>query len=182
MNARPAHGFTLIELMVSITVLGILTMLALPSYGRWIANMQVRNMAESIQNGLRSAQREAVARNGSASFLLTNDSPPTCTSTQANDGANWAVCSGSTLVQQNSGKSGSASAIVSSPEFTAVTFDGLGRPTLNSAATISITSANGSCQQASSDGVRCLNVLMSSGGKVRLCDPRLPAGNPSACS
>lgn len=181
MNARAGGGFTLIELMVTITILGILVMLALPSYGLWISNTQVRNQAESIQNGLRVAQREAAARNGSVSFILTNASPPTCSSTAATSGVNWAVCSGSVLIQQSTGKSGSATAVVTSG-FSSVTFDGLGRTNLGAASTVEVSSTRGACETASSDGIRCLNVQLSTGGKVRLCDPLLPAVDPSACN
>lgn len=181
MKARTGGGFTLIELMVTITILGILVMLALPSYSQWISNTQVRNQAESIQNGLRVAQREAAARNGSVSFILTNASPPTCSSTAATSGVNWAVCSGSVLIQQSVGKAGSGSAVVAS-DFDSVGFDGLGQTNLGSAGVVEISSTSGACETATDGGIRCLNVLLSPGGKVRLCDPRLPSGDPSACN
>ena len=180
MKARTGGGFTLIELMVTITILGILVMLALPSYSQWISNTQVRNQAESIQNGLRVAQREAAARNGSVSFILTNASPPTCSSTAEVSGVNWAVCSGSVLIQQSTGKSGSATAKVTSG-FSSVGFDGLGRTNLGTSSTVKVTSTRGDCEKADADGIRCLNVQLTTGGKVRLCDPLLPDGDPSAC-
>jgi len=33
---RSQRGFTLIEIMISLTVLGILLMVALPSFGTWL--------------------------------------------------------------------------------------------------------------------------------------------------
>ena len=180
MNARASVGFSLIELMITIVIMSILVMLALPSYSRWIANTQVRNMAESVQNGLRAAQREAAARNGSVSFILTNASPPVCSSTAATSGTNWAICSGSLLIQQSVGKAGSGSAAVASG-FSSVGFDGLGRTDLGSPAVVSVSSTNGACETPTVEGIRCLNVLLSPGGKVRLCDPRLSSPDPSAC-
>ncbi len=181
MDTKLTRGFSLIELMVTITILGLLTMLALPSFGRWIANTQVRTMAESIQNGLRLAQREAASRNGSISLTLTSDSSPSCTSTATTSGTNWVICSGSTLVERNIGKSGSASAVVTS-DFSSVSFDGLGRTNLGGSSQVAITSSNGACETSSTEGIRCLNVLISPGGKTRLCDPRLSTGEQGACS
>lgn len=181
MNTRVSSGFSLIELMTAIVIMSILVMLALPSYSRWISNTQVRNMAESVQNGLRAAQREAAARNGSVTFLLTNASPPICTSTAASSGANWAICAGSLVIQQSVGKTGNGSAVVAS-DFSSVGFDGLGRTNLGGPAVVSVTSTQGDCEQASTEGIRCLNVLLSPGGKVRLCDPRLSASVPSEAS
>ncbi len=181
MPGRRLRGFSLIELVVTIAVLGILTMLALPSFSRWIANTQLRSMAESIQNGLRLAQREAAARNGTITLILTNDAEPGCSATAETSGVNWVVCSDSTVIQTSVGKAGSAGAAVTS-DFDSISFNGLGRTNLGEAATVLVTSSNGECATSSADGVRCLNVLISPGGKVRLCDPLLPAGDPSACS
>lgn len=181
MGTRYLHGFSIIELMIAIAVLGVLTAFALPSYGRWIANTQVRTMAESIQNGIRLAQREAASSNGTVSLTLTGDAAPSCTSSASSSGTNWTICSGSRLLHQNIGKAGSATAVVNSG-FSSISFDGLGRSSLGTPATVNITSSNGACETASTEGVRCLNILISPGGKVRLCDPLLPAGDPSACS
>jgi len=192
MNFRPLRGFSLIELMIAITILSLLTMLAMPSFSRWIANTQVRTMAESVQNGLRLAQREAAARNGSVTFRFTGvqfttATPAACNLTLATSGTNWVVCPGNAAstakpIQQSNGKSGSAGARVSSG-FSSITFDGLGRTDKVAPQTISVTSASGACESDTPPGVfRCLNVLISPGGKVRLCDPSLDSGNPSACS
>lgn len=181
MNTRRLRGFSLIELMIAIAVLGILTTLAMPGFSRWIANTQVRTMAESVQNGVRLVQREAAARNGTVTLTLTNDTPPLCASTADAAGANWVICAGGAVIHQNVGKSGSASAVINS-DFSAITFNGLGRTSLGGPATVTVTSTSGACETSLASGIRCLNVLISPGGKVRLCDPLLAAGDPSACS
>ena len=69
MNIRRTSGFSIIELVVTVTVLGVLTALALPSFGRWIANTQVRGMAESIQNGSVSYTHLIYGRHINVRFL-----------------------------------------------------------------------------------------------------------------
>jgi len=57
------RGFSLIELMVTITIVVLLILMALPSYSQWLTNTRIRNAAESIHNGLQFARNEAVQRN-----------------------------------------------------------------------------------------------------------------------
>ena len=68
-NTRIA-GFTLIELMIGLTIAAVLIVLALPSYSVWIADSQIRNAAESIASGLRYAQGQAIAQNTRVEFVL----------------------------------------------------------------------------------------------------------------
>lgn len=76
MNALPItkpSGFSLIELMIGISILAILLGLALPSFQTWLKNIQIRNAAESITNGLQRARTEAVAKNTNTIFTLNAD-------------------------------------------------------------------------------------------------------------
>ena len=68
-NMRTA-GFSLIELMIGLTIAAVLVMLALPSYSVWVADAQIRNAAESIASGLRYAQGQAISQNTRVEFVL----------------------------------------------------------------------------------------------------------------
>jgi type IV fimbrial biogenesis protein FimT len=57
------HGFTVIELMISLAVLAIITALALPSYRSILEKRQVSSGAEQLGAFLSSAQFESVKRN-----------------------------------------------------------------------------------------------------------------------
>ncbi|WP_419536157.1 GspH/FimT family pseudopilin [Endozoicomonas sp.] len=55
-------GFTLVELIITLAVLGILSAIAYPSLTQSIANNQVRSQAEEIQSILAFARSEAITR------------------------------------------------------------------------------------------------------------------------
>jgi len=67
------RGFTMIEAMITITILGLLLLLAMPAFIEFAANAKVRNVTESLLNGLRQAQLEAVKRNTNVKFRMTAD-------------------------------------------------------------------------------------------------------------
>ena len=56
------RGFTLIELMVAVSVLGLLAALAAPSFQRLLANQRMRAVAYNIVGDLVLARSEAVKR------------------------------------------------------------------------------------------------------------------------
>ena len=90
-RARPPGGFTLIELMVTLSVMAVLMALAMPSVLAWIANSRVRTVSDALQNGLRAAQAEAVRRSRTAVFSLTNDTAPQTSLTAAANGSHWSI-------------------------------------------------------------------------------------------
>ena len=69
------RGMTIVELMVTISILALLLFLAAPDFRTWILNTRVRSVAEALQNGVRQAQAEAVRRNRTVVFFLTNAEP-----------------------------------------------------------------------------------------------------------
>ncbi|HKX44809.1 MAG TPA: prepilin-type N-terminal cleavage/methylation domain-containing protein, partial [Burkholderiaceae bacterium] len=74
-RAPRSAGFTLIELMITIALLALLMMLAVPAFNRWISDAKVRASAEALQNVLRQAQATAIARNRATVFALTSATP-----------------------------------------------------------------------------------------------------------
>ena len=72
MARQAVRGLTLIEMLVTVTVLGLLLLAVAPSAAEWMRSTQVRNAAESITNGLQKALAEAVRRNQNVLFSLVS--------------------------------------------------------------------------------------------------------------
>jgi prepilin-type N-terminal cleavage/methylation domain-containing protein len=58
--SQAQNGFTLIEMMVVVTVLAVLAALAMPSFTTMIANQRVTSAAQELQNLLQFARAESV--------------------------------------------------------------------------------------------------------------------------
>lgn len=69
--SRQARGFTIIEVMVVVAVLGVLASLAAPSFGPLIERWRVRDTAESLQSTLFYARAEAIKNGGNVTLLRT---------------------------------------------------------------------------------------------------------------
>lgn len=59
---KRAGGFSLIELMIVVAILGILMSVAVPAFSEWIAGQRVRDTAADIHTSLMRARNEAVSR------------------------------------------------------------------------------------------------------------------------
>jgi type IV fimbrial biogenesis protein FimT len=71
---RRVRGFTLIELVAAITVMGVLATLALPSFRAFVANQRIRNGSFDLMAALTLARSEAVTRNRSVDLKRSGTS------------------------------------------------------------------------------------------------------------
>src|SRR4249920_86817 len=65
---KPTAGFTLVELLMVLAVVGIMTAIALPAMRMHLANADIRGVAEEMRSGLELARTEAIRRNTSVQF------------------------------------------------------------------------------------------------------------------
>ncbi|MDO9051628.1 MAG: GspH/FimT family pseudopilin [Methylotenera sp.] len=161
-------GFSLIELMIAVLVFGIIMAFAMPSFSTWIQDAKTRTITESLQNGIRLAQAEAVNKGRQVAFFVTNVQPSS-TAAATVTGSNWGVrvvvptqadADGYIQGAVLNSEGGSVIVTASTAE---IRFNAIGRLTNSpSLVTYNITNPK---------GARALRVVVSSSGGVRMCDP-----------
>lgn len=193
---KTLRGFSLIELVIAIAILGILMSLAMPSFSGWIRNAKIRTTAESIQNGLQLARAEAVRRNTTARFQLVSTLDSACALATA--GPHWVVSldnvagncddapsdtAAPRIIQLRNGAEGADNNTIIAAGQNTFVFNGMGRLTPIPTASIDIDVTNpaaGNCV-AAGGSIRCLRLVLSLGGQIRMCDPALPSTDAQAC-
>lgn len=204
-------GFSLVELMVGVSILALLLALALPSFSEWVRNNQVRMMAESLREGLQLARSEAIKRNVRIRLQLVTSLDANCTLSTA--GPYWVTNAGASVTP--AGNCGAAPSLTSSPAIVqaspvtsaiskvtvaaskqsatstsaaVVVFDAAGRqaaatnPTSASGLfSVDVKSPAGTCL-VNGGNVRCLRVVVTTSGQVRMCDTaQTSVTDPTRC-
>jgi type IV fimbrial biogenesis protein FimT len=178
----------LTELIVTLTVIGLLLMAAGPAMSSWTANAQVRTVADALQDGLRLAQAEAARRNRLVQFVLTDSDPlgngPWTASTT---GKNWVVLTVpvTALIDPLTGVA-EVSQLVQGNTLAGVAglvaVQGPATLTFNSVGFVSGSTGTSTYQISRSQADHPINVTVSIGGQVRACDSsKLIANSPEGC-
>jgi type IV fimbrial biogenesis protein FimT len=187
MKRQHASGFTMVELMVSITVIGLLILIGIPSYQEWTLNTRIRTATESIQNGLRLARNEAAQQGSNVRFQLTSATggweicalgsgatacPASGTSIlQAYSGDNSSSglrITTSTAVTSVTGKNWYANNVAGTATGNGITYSSLARPSNYGGTDLLRIDAS-----ATQTSARRLITTISAGGMVNMCDPQI---------
>ena len=95
-------GFTLIELMVTISVLAIIVSIAAPSISTQLANQRVKSTAATLENALKEAKAESIIRRQDITVIYDNTAKPhtvTLRDSGSNDIAQYRIESQSSITQ-----------------------------------------------------------------------------------
>ena len=171
-NNRNKNGFTIIEILISIIVLSIITLIAIPSMSNFVANQKIRSTAIELMGALKLAQTEALKRNGPVTLSINGNG---WTTTYKN--MNNVVSTIDKRINLTSNNNVS----IAYP-YSTITYSGDGLITpYGRVQTISFTRSNSLCV-ANGGEARCLNLKIGSGGRLKLCDPSVSSSNISACN
>jgi type IV fimbrial biogenesis protein FimT len=118
MRRRSTAGFTLVEILVVLTLVGIMMGLAVPSFRNFIGSQRAKSASYELVTSLLLARSEAIKRN--ADVTITPSTANTWTS-------GWSVASASTTIQAQDEFTNIT--VTTTPTTLAnVTFKGTGRP------------------------------------------------------
>jgi len=195
LNVAHSRGLTIVELLVGITIVAILVGLGAPAMGTYLQNSKLASAAASYFNGIQTARTEAIRRNATTEFVLTDtsltSSDPANNASLTTTGKNWIVRTASgagfALVEAKAGAEGEGSAASAAIQVlssaSAIRFNGFGAVAAgggpNPPYQIDISNpAAGACGT-----IRCRRITISAGGQVASCDPAASAatGDSRAC-
>jgi type IV fimbrial biogenesis protein FimT len=167
-------GLTLIELMITLTISGIMLASASVMATSYISNSDIRSTANEFQTGLLTAKLEAIKRNSVVRFTPTSmggwtiDIPALYTET-----GNIEYLQSKAITSNNVNV---AAVDSSGTAVTAISFMWSGRPstdTINALAfpvTFSFALAGQTCNSAGN--TICLNVILTRSGQIQTCNPK----------
>ncbi len=198
----PARGFTMVELMIGISIVAIVMAIGTPSFTTYLQGSKLASAAQSYLSGVQLARAEAIRRNQPVQFVLT-DLPiapniQNVAGLNNPNGRNWLVrvlnpvTATFDLVEAKSALEGSYTS-TGVPSITVIgaatapvvfdgtlSFNGFGATTAVATYTLDLQNPNGgTC--APVGPMRCPRIRVAAGGQAHLCDPIAAPGDSRAC-
>lgn len=152
---RAARGLTLIELMVTVAIAGILMIAGLPYLGDYVQNSRLREAGNSAYSSAMYAQSEAIKRNGRVRLAIDGST------VQVIDRVGLAADADGVVLRTVTLPDGVRVADASTVDFGS---EGRTWPA-GSTRTFNFTRSGVTC----SNDIRCPALVVEAGGAVRLC-------------
>jgi type IV fimbrial biogenesis protein FimT len=192
-------GFSLIEVMVTISLMVLLVFMAAPTLSTYLENSRVRGVAEVFFAAAQTARAEAIRLNQDVELVMTSDEPTAANVATTNLSAtagNWIIRSSDgaaiptyTFVQgksirEGSGRSDGTTSVnldakVGGTAVSSVIFRSAGNTSLGARWDVDFSSAKDTCTPTGA--IRCLRVAVTASGQVKSCDPVAAAADSRAC-
>ena len=197
LSALHQRGFTLVELLIGMTLLAVLIGLGVPAMGSYLQNSKLASVAASYFSGLQMARTEAIRRNVRTEFVLTETPCPLPTSRtrslrRSAAATGWSgqhparrlslpPSKPSPVPKGRAAPSLRPSQVAGSASAPAVfdgriPFNGFGATADGAPYSIEITRPGaGTCVHLGGT-IRCRRINVSPGGQITSCDPAAAAG------
>lgn len=180
---RHARGFTLIEMLIAVALIGIITAATLPGFTGFLNGQKVNLAANNVYTAMQFAKSSAIQQNARMTLVFDPTKGNWCIFNRSVEpdsiACSWtnnALETGVIRKYIEPLPTGISIAVVPSAA-TQITYDGLGRVVPNPNASSTITNIAVTMPK---DPKRA-NTVQLANGIVRLCDPLKASGNPQAC-
>ncbi len=158
---KKQKGFSLIDILVSISIFLILTVISTVSFNSWLSNMKVKTVIEGIDIALTQARAEAIKRNEYVYFQINEDTSWDIVVADSGD-----IVNQKTALEDNE----NVKAVVFPQSASMVTFDGYGMLAKNIDGSPSLNSVDAIFTVLDKERVLRLNI---EGGTNSICNPVL---------
>ena len=188
------RGVSLIEMMIALAIVALVMFVGVPAFSGFLQNTKIRNAAETTLSGITLAHAEALRRNQTVRFQLVSTLTSACALSAT--GMNWVVsltdptskcdvapseATAPQTIQKKSSSEGTQQITVATAGGSLISFNGLGRATGASITQLDFSNSTGTCETVGGN-MRCLRIMVSPGGQVKLCDPKVTsATDPRKC-
>lgn len=169
-------GFTIIEAMVAISILGVMAAVAVPSVSSMMESFQLKTAAQSVLSGIQQARSEAVKRGYTITFRLNKDLSWNYGCIIANYRPNCPD-----VIFSNPPEKNQYAKVNFTPNGSQyLVFNGYG--TLNSTYSGMSFSELEFASKAAGSTAKTLKIMVSPAGSVRMCDPSISSTtDPRRC-